>query len=176
MSINQLQDALNNYQILCKVCIDIRDVELISFSRLTTETPSSPQLHSAEQNEKIEEVNKTKEFNFDVDVSAFKNIKQKLSSDVGYEDVDEFSQPMSNNDYRFPKFSSENPPQKQPHIQRKRVKPPKKSYFAYYLFAGLLLVTLSSVTYFVFDTFYQKQKLPIESTKPVLSPANEIKE
>ncbi|NNG81413.1 hypothetical protein [Acinetobacter sp. ANC 5378] len=171
MSLNRLQDTLNNYQILCKTCIGICDVELISFSTLTTETPSSPQLHSPEQNAKIEDVNKTKEFNFDVDVSAFTPIKQKQSSDVDYDEVSDFSTPMSNNDYRSPKFSSENPP----HIKIKRVKPPKKSYFAYYLFTGLLLVILSSVTYFVFDTFYQKQKLPIESTKPVLSPANEIK-
>ena len=32
MSLNRLQDTLNNYQILCKACINIRDVELVTFS------------------------------------------------------------------------------------------------------------------------------------------------
>lgn len=42
MSLNRLQDTLNNYQILCKTCINIRDVELVNFSPLVLDNISYP--------------------------------------------------------------------------------------------------------------------------------------
>ena len=157
MSLNRLQDTLNNYQILCKTCINIRDVELINFSPLVLDNISYPD--SIEVGETTAE---QQSIVFEEDLSFLDKQNERELNENKFDD--EIEAPISIGRSKNKFINSGSDVESKKH-HKKRSKQ-KQSHFGYYLLGGLLISIIILTTVLFFDFFNPKTPTPTPTPTP----------